>query len=462
MNAVPRASSSDAAHLSREVSATLALAAPLILSNISQILIGMTDVVLLGHLGAEALAASAIGTGLVWALTLFGIGLVTASSPLIASAIGRRHNVVRDVRRTVRQTMWCALTISAPILILLWFTSPLLRWVGQPERLASDAGTFVRAMEWVVPSALITITLKNFVAALERPIWSLVISVCGVFANALINWSLIFGHLGAPPLGLFGAGLGSSLVNLLMLGAMVLLVTQHVTFRRFHVFGHFWRADWPRYRALWMLGAPIGLQMGFEATVFAAAVVLMGYIGTVAVAAHAIAIQIASMTFMVPLGIAQAATVRVGTALGRGDPSAIARAGHAALALGLGFMASMALIIWTIPQTLAALFIDPHVHGNAQVLMLAVSFLKVAAVFQIADGAQVVGAGMLRGLHDTKMPMLFAAIGYWGVGIGVGAFLAFRLGLGGVGIWLGLALGLAIVGVCMNARWLLRERLGLA
>ncbi len=438
-----------------EIAATLKLAWPLILTNISQILISMTDVVLLGHVGAHALAASAIGTGLVWAMTLFGIGLVTASSPIIATALGHRFNAVRDVRRTVRQTMWCAVTIALPITLLLWFTGPLMRLAGQPERLAADTGLFVRAMEWVILPALLIVTLRCFVAALERPIWILIIGIGGVLVNAVINWCLIFGHFGVPALGLWGAGVGSSLTTLITFLAMAWLVTHHPKFRRYHVFGRFWRADWPRYRAIWALGFPISLQMGFEATVFAAAVFLMGFINTASVAAHAVAIQIASMTFMVPLGVAQAATVRVGNALGRQDADGVQRAGWAAFILGVGFMAAMAAIIWTIPRPLAALFLDPAMPGNAQVLDIAVSFLMVAAVFQIADGAQVVGAGMLRGLHDTKMPMIFAAIGYWGFGIGVGALLAFRGGMGGVGIWLGLALGLAIVGVCMILRWIL-------
>jgi len=322
-----------------EIAATLTLAWPLILTNISQILISMTDVVLLGHVGAHALAASAIGTGLVWAMTLFGIGLVTASSPMIATALGHRFNAVRDVRRTVRQTMWCAVTIAVPITLLLWFTGPLMRLAGQPERLAADTGLFVRAMEWVILPALLIVTLRCFVAALERPIWILIIGIGGVVVNAAINWCLIFGHFGVPALGLWGAGIGSSLTTLLTFGAMAWLVTHHPKFRRYHVFGRFWRADWPRYRAIWALGFPISLQMGFEATVFAAAVFLMGFINTASVAAHAVAIQIASMTFMVPLGVAQAATVRVGNALGRQDTGGVQRAGWAAFMLPIGIFA---------------------------------------------------------------------------------------------------------------------------
>lgn len=201
--------------------------------------------------------------------------------------------------------------------------------------------------------------------------------------------------------------------------------------------------------------------MGLEGAVFGVAVMLMGLIDTVAVAAHAIALQVASVTFMVPMGLAQAATVRVGIGYGRKDPAMVRRAGWTSFAMGTAFMAITAFLIWTLPGLLVSIFIDADAPQNAEVVQLAISFLAIAALFQIADGAQVVGAGMLRGLHDTRWPMAFAAFGYWVVGIGVGAWLAFRAGWGGVGIWTGLATGLGIVALLMLGRWLMRHRLDL-
>jgi multidrug resistance protein, MATE family len=444
-----------------EMVAMLSLAWPLILTNITMVLINATDVFLLARLGPDALAASAMGSGIVIAMMLFGIGLVTASSPMIASELGRKAHSVRDVRRTFRQTLWAATALTIPIWILLWFSEPLLRAAGQPERLAADTGLFIRALQWEIWPALGVVALRSFMSALELPRWTLVAGVAAVLVNAVINYGLIFGHFGLPALGLWGAGIGSSITSLfqfLFLGGVAML---HPRFRRYHLFGRWWRADWPRFRALWRLGFPISLALGFEASVFAAAVILMGYISTTAVAAHAVAIQIASMTFMVPMGIAQAATVRVGIGYGRRDGDAIRRSGWAAYALGVGFMTAMALVIWIMPRPLAGIFIDINLPGNKAVLDMAVAFLGVAAVFQIVDGAQVVGAGMLRGLHDTKWPMVFALFGYWVIGIGVGAVLAFWAGWNGVGVWIGLATGLAIVAVLMLWRWLRRERLGL-
>jgi MATE family multidrug resistance protein len=227
------------------------------------------------------------------------------------------------------------------------------------------------------------------------------------------------------------------------------------------VLGRFWRADWERFREVWRLGLPIAITLALEITIFNAAVFLMGLIGAVSVAAHAIALQIAAFSFMVPLGLSQAVTVRVGLAFGRRDRSGIARAGWTAFALGVSFMALMALLMLAIPHHLVTLFLDTADPANAPVIPLAVSFLFLAALFQIFDGAQSVGAGMLRGLHDTRVPMLFAAFGYWVVGLATAVGLAFGLGWQGVGIWTGLATGLGVVAILIVSRWMRRESLGL-
>jgi MATE family multidrug resistance protein len=231
--------------------------------------------------------------------------------------------------------------------------------------------------------------------------------------------------------------------------------------RAMHLFGHWWRADWPRFRELVRLGTPIALTWAFEVSVFSCAVYLMGLIDTTSVAAHVIALQIAAFAFMVPLGLSQAATVRVGYAHGARDPEWIALAGRVALACALGFALLSAAVMWLFPRQLAGLFLDRSEAGSAAVLAMAVRFLLVAAVFQIVDGAQVIGASILRGLHDTRIPMLYAGFGYWVVGLGSGAYLAFATPLRGTGIWIGLALGLAVVSVLMLTRWSRRARLSL-
>ncbi|MEP3227075.1 MAG: MATE family efflux transporter [Parasphingorhabdus sp.] len=445
----------------REASTTLKLAWPLILSNLTMALIGATDVLMIGWLGARELAAATLGFNLAMSCAIFCMGLVTASAPMMASEIGRMSHSVRDVRRTFRQAIWSAIAVIIPFWMLLWQTETILVFAGQQPDLAHNAGLYISAYMWSILPFLCFIILRNFVSALEQPVWALIISIIAVLANALFNYALIFGKFGVPAFGVVGAGIGSVMTNLLMFGGMVLVVILHKRFRRYHLFGRFWRADWQRFGALWKLGLPIAVTMGLEGSVFGIAALLMGWINAESVAAHAIALQLASLTFMVPMGLAQAATVRVGIQYGRRDHAGIARAGWVSFVIGTGFMAAMALVFVLAPDFLIAIFIDAEAPGNEKVAALAVSFLAIAAIFQIVDGAQVVGAGMLRGLHDTTVPMIFALMGYWFIGIGVGAGLAFWQGWEGIGVWTGLASGLGIVAILMLARWLMRARIGL-
>jgi MATE family multidrug resistance protein len=444
-----------------ELRATVALAWPLVLTNLTQSLIQSTDIVLLGWAGAGTLAAATLGINLYYAFLIFGIGLVTAAAPMMAKELGARRHSVRDVRRTVRQAMWAAVAVAIPMWLVLWNTEAILLAMHQDPVLAAGAQRFVRALMWAIVPVLWYLILRSFVSALEQAAWSLAVGAAGVLFNAFLNYGLIFGHFGLPALGLRGAGIGSTCASSFMFLAMAAVVSLHPRFRRYRLFGRFWRADWERFRGVWRLGTPIAVTLALEITIFNAAVFLMGLIGATSVAAHAVALQIAAFTFMVPLGLSQAATVRVGLAFGRRDPVGIARAGWTAFALGVSFMALMACVMFAIPRRLVTLFLDPADPANAPVIPLAVSFLFLAAVFQVFDGAQSVAAGMLRGLHDTRVPMLFAAFGYWLVGLATSVGLAFGLGWSGVGIWTGLASGLAVVAALMLGRWLRRERIGL-
>jgi MATE family, multidrug efflux pump len=444
-----------------EVRATLALAWPLILTNLLQIGLTTTDVIFIGRLGPDALAAGVLGANFFFAFVIFGIGLVSAVAPMIARERGIRSYAVRDIRRTARQGLWSAIAITIPVWAILWFAQPILLALGQQPDTTAKAARYLSTLQWAYLPFLGYITMRNFIAAVERPIWGLWAGVIGFVTNAVAAWCLIFGELGFPRLELFGAGIATTFSSTMMFGVLALIAVFDRKFRRYHIFGRFWRPDWPRFRQLWALGLPIAATLVFEVSIFNAAVILMGLIGKTALAAHSIAIQIASVTFMVPLGFGQAVTVRVGRAYGAGNRDAITRAGWTSFAMGVGFMGLTASLMLLAPHLLIAAFLDPTRPENLRVVELAVVFLAIAAIFQLVDGAQAVASGMLRGLHDTRVPMLFAGLGYWGIGLPLSAVLAFPLKLGGAGIWMGLASGLAVVAVLMTARWLMRERLGL-
>jgi MATE family multidrug resistance protein len=444
-----------------EVRATFALSWPIILTNLLQIGLTTTDVLMMGRLGPQALAAGVLGATLLFFFVIFGIGVVAAVAPMVARERGRKSYAVREVRRTVRQGLWSAIAIAIPVWVILWFAEPIYLLLGQQADIASDAAGYMATLQWSYLPFLGYITMRNFVAAVEKPIWGLWAGLIGFVVNAFFAWCLIFGELGFPRLELFGAGIATTFSSTTMFGVLAAVVLFDRKFRRFHIFGRFWRPDWPRFRQLWALGLPIAMTLVFEVSIFNAAVILMGLIGQTELAAHSIAIQIASVTFMVPLGFGQAVTVRVGRAFGAGDQDGIRRAGWTAYALGVGFMVLTASAMLFAPHLLIAGFLDPSAPENSAVVRLAVSFLAIAAIFQIVDGAQAVASGMLRGLHDTRVPMIFAGLGYWGIGFPLGVILAFPLKFGGTGVWIGLATGLAVVAVLMTARWLMRERLKL-
>jgi MATE family multidrug resistance protein len=444
-----------------EARATIALAWPLILTNVAQTAMTATDVLLMGQLGPETLAAGALGSNFYFATMIFGLGLTTATAPMIARELGRKSHSVRDVRRTVRQGMWAAVVIALPIWVVLWHTEAILLAMGQRPDLALQAAHYMSALQWSILPFFFYLVLRSFISALQRPQWALVIGLAGVVVNAFAAWCLIFGHLGLPRLGLVGAGLSTTFANIFMFAALAIVLSSDRKFRRYHLFGRFWRTDWPRFVELWRLGMPIGATLVFEVAVFNTSTFLMGLIGEASIAAHSIALQIASLSFMVPLGLGQSATVRVGRAYGAHDAEGVRRAGWTALAMGTAFMVIAALAMVTVPRTLISVFLDLDAPASAPVVDLAVSFLALAALFQLADGGQAVTAGMLRGLHDTRMPMIYAALGYWGIGLVLGVILAFVGDLQGIGIWIGLAAGLTTVAVLLLTRWLRRDRLGL-
>lgn len=444
-----------------EARALMTLAMPLILGNLAQSMIYATDLVLLGRLSADALAAGSLAVNIYGPFLMFGTGLLSALAPMIATERGRKKHSVRDVRRSVRQGLWVGAAITVPSWLILWHGESILIAFGQEPALAAQGGLFLQIVMWSLPAYFIHLALRFYISAMERAFVVFAVLFATVFVNAVASWALIFGRLGLLAMGFAGAPLGSLVSTIFLCAGLAIAVVTSPHFRRYRLFGRWWRSDWQRFTAIWKLGLPIAIMILLEIGVFNAAVFVMGMIDRTSLAAHAVAIQIAAFAFMVPMGVGQAATVRVGLGVGAGDRGLITRAGWLAFIIGVGFMCTTALTLLLFPRALVGIFLDLADPANTAIVATAISFLAVAALFQIVDGAQVVGAGVLRGLHDTRWPMIYAVIGYWVVGAGIGLALAFPLGMGGVGIWLGLASGLAVVAVLVLLRWINREKLGL-
>tara|TARA_R110002020_G_scaffold63368_3_gene169218 strand:- start:1552 stop:2967 length:1416 start_codon:yes stop_codon:yes gene_type:complete len=442
-----------------ELRATFTLAWPLVIAQLAQNALTATDVIMTGWLGPEFLASGALATSFLMPFLLLGFGIVGAVAPLVAQARGARD--IKAVRRVVRQGMWAGILIAAILVPFLLQIRPIFAALGQDPDATILAEQYIQIAAWMLFPALAIMALRSLLSAFDDTRIILWITLGGVAFNAAANYLLIFGHFGFPRLELRGSAVATVLTNVLMFGLMLAYVLRHRRFKRFNILIRFWKPDWPRFREIFRIGTPIGLTVLAEVGLFTAAALLMGLLGTDEVAAHAVALQCASMAFMVPLGLGIAATVRVGTAYGRNDPEGVRKAGWTAFALGTGFMTISCILFLTMGPLIVSWFLDPRSDANTNALGLAVTFLAVAGLFQIVDGAQVVAAHALRGLSDTKIPMLVALVGYWCIGLPVAYMLGFVLQWRGVGIWLGLAAGLGIVAVVLVARFAMRERLGL-
>ena len=444
-----------------EFAATLRLSWPLALANLLQMLTYAIDVIFIARLGTMPLAASALAVsvfGLVlWALS----GLTGAVSAVIAAELGERAPALRAVRRSTLMGLWLSVISGAAGMALCLAIGPLARLTRQEPEIAAMASTYMALLIWSMVPMLAAYVLRSFVSALGRPIFATTITAAGIGVNALANYAFIFGNFGAPELGLRGAAIATIVTSLFILAAYIIAIRLDARMHRYRVFGRWWVPDWARLRTIARIGAPIAGTITAEAGLFAAAAFLMGNIGAAQLAAHTVALQIAALAFQVPFGVGQAATIRVGYFYGARDAAGMARAGWAGIAIGTGFMVVTASAMILFPTALLSIYVDPHAPANAVLVGFALPYLAIAAAFQLADGLQAVAAGALRGLQDTRVPMVIAIFAYWVPGFGVALLLGFATSLEGVGVWIGLASGLLAAAILLTWRWVRREGLGL-
>ena len=431
------------------VRAIAVLGLPLIGGHLAQMAIGVTDTVMLGWYGVEALAAVTLASTFFFVLFICGSGFASAVMPMVASYHAAQDET--SIRRATRMGLWLSFGFGLLALPLMVNAAPILRLMGHEEAVVTLGSDYLRVAGWGILPALFVMVLKSYLAALERTQVVLWITVLAAVCNALVNYALIFGNWGAPELGVTGAAIASLSTQVVSLVGVVLYVKivlpQHDLFRRI------WRADFDMLAQVFRLGWPISITLLSEVGLFAASAVMMGWLGTVPLAAHGVAVQLASITFMVHLGLSNAATVRAGNAYGRLDAPHLARGAWVVTVMSLVFSAVTVACFFLFPDFLIGIFILEDEPAKVQILQIGVGILFMAGLFQLVDGTQVVALGVLRGVQDTRMPMIYAAISYWGIGVPMSYLLGFTFGLEGIGVWGGLGIGLGVAAIFLNLRF---------
>ncbi|EKE43450.1 MATE efflux family protein [Oceaniovalibus guishaninsula JLT2003] len=425
------------------------LGLPLVGSHLAQFAIQLTDTIMLGWYDVTVLAGQVLGGTIFFVLFLMGSGFAWAVMPIVASAAASGQE--REVRRVTRMAMWLVTIFAALAMPLFLFARPILVAMGQDPEVARLAALYLVIQGWSIFPALIVMVLKSYLAALERTQVVLWVTVASAAANALFNWVFIFGNLGAPELGIVGAAL-ASLGSTLVAAIGLILYSWRAT-PEHAIFFRLWKFDGGAFARVFRLGWPIGLTSLAEVGLFAGSAVMIGWLGAVPLAAHGIAMQIISVLFMVQIGLSNVATIRAGNAYGRADGTDLRRGAAVVVALSLGFAAFSVVLLLSAPRLLIAAFLDPADPDLPQVMAIGVGLLAAAALFNVADSAQVVALGLLRGVQDTRVPMIVAAVSYWIVGMPLAYVLGFPLGLGGAGIWLGMGAGLGLAGAALSWRF---------
>jgi multidrug resistance protein, MATE family len=431
--------------------ALLTLGLPLIGSHLAQMALHVTDTVMLGWYGVLELASVVLGASAFFIVFILGSGFGQAVMPMVAQALGRGDEV--QVRRDTRMGLWLSIAFGVVCYPVFWWSEAILLALGQQPDVAALAQEYLRIAGLGMLPALLVMALKNYLAALERTQVVLWITVAAVALNAGINYALIFGNWGAPELGVRGAAVASVLTQLLTFVALGFYAHWLPELRRFSLFQRFWRPDWQAMRQVYRLGWPIGLTGLAEGGLFQASALMMGWIGTVELAAHGIALEVTALAFMVHLGLSNAATVRVGRAMGQGNAQSLRDGAKVALVLSLGFGVTMVVLFLTLPAQIVALFLDRSNPSAEAIIAFGTVLLALSALFQMVDATQAMALGFLRGMQDTRAPMLIAALSYWVIGIPASYILAFPLGYGGAGLWMGLTVGLSVAAVLLMLRF---------
>lgn len=435
----------------REIRETLILAAPIAAALLAEMGMGVIDYAMAGHLGETALAAAGLGLQLLFTPMLWGMGAISATGAIGAHAHGADDHA--GVSMAMRQGFLMATILSLPIVAVLLGSLLILPHIYDDAELVRQVkGIILWGLPWV-PLVYWFTVLRNFVTVMGRPVIVTICAVAGLPFSFLFNYIFMYGNWGAPAMGAMAVGLSGTLVAVLHLVIIVVYVEMVPSLRHYRVFADLLRMDRAVMRELFHVGLPIAVTYLFESGLFFMVALLMGLISTGALAGNNVVVNVCAISFMIPYALSQAATVRVGYAIGAKRLEAARMAGYVAIGLGVCWMLLAALTMWVAPSLLTRIYLDLGDPQNAEAVAIAATFFTVAAIFQVVDGIQVTTQGALRGLKDTRVPMIICGLGYWVFGLGTGVPLAFWFGFGGIGLWWGLAVGLAVSGTLLLLRW---------
>ena len=440
-------------YIAEEARPMLRLAIPLVLAELGWMTMGVVDTMMVGRQANSAVAIGAVSLGSIayYVVAIFGTGLMLGLDTLVSHSYGAGD--LHDAHRSLVNGVYLSLALAPVLMGVVWLWEPVLRALDIQQSVLDQAIPYLRALNWSTLPLLLYFVFRRYLQGIDlaKPVMFSLITANLV--NVAGNWAFIYGHLGHRAMGTVGSGWATCAARIYM--AAVLMAYCVYYDLRYEV-GLRHASPWPHMPRVWRLvslGFPAATQLGLEVGVFAVTTALIGRLGAVPLASHQIALNTASFTYMVPLGLGSAAAVRVGQALGRRDPHAASRAGWTAMLLGAGFMTCTAIIFWLAPGAIVRIY-----SPDPAVIRAASGLLFVAAFFQLFDGLQAVATGALRGAGDTRTPMIWSAALYWLVGLPVGAYLCFRVGWGAAGLWTGLCVALILIGCALLYFWRRRER----
>ena len=438
--------------LRKESGLMLKIGLPVIIAQLLQMSMNFVDTVMAGNLSAEALAAVAVGGAVFMPLIMLVAGILMALTPIVAQLVGARD--FASIGINARQGLWLSQMLAIPLFFLMRNLGIVMSWLDVTPAIIPTALGYLDALSWGVFPLAAYMSLRFFNEGLSVTRPGMYFAAIGVVINVGANYVLMYGTLGFPELGAIGCGYASAAVAGVMFICMFVFTYMHQPYQRFEIFSNFRRPEWPYLKEILHIGVPIGLSSTMEVTMFAVVSLLMGSLSTIAVAGHQIAINFSAMTFMVPFGLSTAITTRVGNAIGKQRTAEARLRGLIGIALAVGFMCGTAVLMVSIPDVITGIYTD-----NQAVQNVAISLLYMAAIFQISDGLQVSGYGALRGLKDTKIPMIVNLIAYWMIGLPLGYYLGIIYGIGPQGLWMGLIAGLSVAAILHNLRfwWMTKQ-----